>query len=65
MTLPDTNGDAGELHRLGRTGMLVSTFGVDAQGRMYIADYGTGQLWSFGLPINTIPMSEQPADAGP
>ena len=65
MDLPDDTGTPGELHRLGSTGMLISTFGVDASGRMYVADYGTGRLWMFGLPITTVPLSEQPAEATP
>ncbi|MFT6146052.1 MAG: hypothetical protein ACJAZO_000146 [Myxococcota bacterium] len=63
MTQPDTAGSSAELHRLGLTGMLASTFGVDGPGRMYVADYPTHRLQLFGPTVAAVPLSEQLAAA--
>ena len=65
MDLPDDLGTPGALHRLGRTGMLVSTFGVDASGRMFVTDYGTGQLWMLARPVDATNIPERPAEVPP
>lgn len=46
--LPETTQPAPPLatvYALGRWGMLLSTFGRDASGRLFVADYGTGQIY--------------------
>ncbi|MEL6347301.1 MAG: PQQ-dependent sugar dehydrogenase [Myxococcota bacterium] len=39
------NPDVALVHSLGRFGMLISTFGRDADGRVYVADYQSGLVY--------------------
>jgi glucose/arabinose dehydrogenase len=43
-TVAPGDGEAA-VHALGRWGLLISTFGRDGQGRVYLADYGKGAIY--------------------
>ena len=48
LTLPDAvtpGAPEAEVFALGRWGLLVSTFGRDDRGRVYVADFGKGEIY--------------------
>lgn len=46
LDLPEVDSQApATVHALGRWGMLISTFGRDSTGRLYVADFGTGTIY--------------------
>ncbi|RME23943.1 MAG: dehydrogenase [Deltaproteobacteria bacterium] len=48
LRLPDAPGQDADVLRLGSFGLLISTFGRDADGRVYVGDYGSGSIYRIG-----------------
>ncbi len=48
LALPDAPGQDADVLRLGSFGLLISTFGRDGDGRVYVGDYGSGSIYRIG-----------------